>query len=123
MSDTNGRPIMTITPGDAAPFRIGGMPVVIAQQMPDVAAGSMPVAYGNWRQAYMVVNRKAVTMQLDPFSAGFCVLFKFEASAALFARMRRGCCASARALPPRGDEGTIARAHTTSHAPNVDSLI
>jgi len=32
MSDTNGRPIMTITPGDAAPFRIGGMPVVIAQQ-------------------------------------------------------------------------------------------
>jgi len=40
-----------------------------------------------------------------------------------FVRTRRGCCASARALPPRGDEGTIARAHTTSHAPNVDSLI
>jgi HK97 family phage major capsid protein len=50
MSDANGRPIMTMTPGDAAPFRIGGAPVVIASQMLDVAAGSTPVAYGNWKQ-------------------------------------------------------------------------
>jgi hypothetical protein len=27
----------------------------------------------------MVVNRKGVTMQADPCSAGFCHLFKFEA--------------------------------------------
>jgi hypothetical protein len=27
----------------------------------------------------MVVNRKGVTLQQDPFSAGFCVLEKFEA--------------------------------------------
>jgi HK97 family phage major capsid protein len=40
MSDANGRPIMTSTPGDAVPFRIGGAPVVIAMQMPDVAPGS-----------------------------------------------------------------------------------
>jgi len=46
--------------------------------MPDVAPGSLPVAYGNWNLVYMVVNRKAVTMQQDPYSAGFCVLYKFE---------------------------------------------
>jgi HK97 family phage major capsid protein len=47
--------------------------------MPDAVAGATPVAYGNWNQTYMVVNRKGVTMQNDPFSAGFCHLFKFEA--------------------------------------------
>ena len=52
--------------------------VNIATQMPDVAGGATPVAFGNWNQAYMVVNRKAITMQNDPYSAGFCVLFKFE---------------------------------------------
>jgi HK97 family phage major capsid protein len=78
MSDANGRPIMTAGPTEAAPFLLGGAPVVIATQMPDVSPGTTPVAYGNWKQAYMVVNRKAVTMQQDPCSAGFCVLFKFE---------------------------------------------
>jgi hypothetical protein len=43
MSDANGRPIMTITPGDAVPSRIGGAPVIIATQMPDVVPGSTPV--------------------------------------------------------------------------------
>jgi len=91
-------PLMTATPSEAAPFLLGGAPVVIATQMPDVVAGSTPVAHGNWKQAYMVVNRKGVTMQSDPYSAGFCVLQKFEAraSAALwFVQTRRGCCASA----------------------------
>jgi HK97 family phage major capsid protein len=79
MSDANGRPIMTVAPTEAAPFLLAGSPVVIANQLPDVAPGATPIAYGNWKQAYMVVNRKGVTMQSDPYSAGFCVLQKFEA--------------------------------------------
>jgi HK97 family phage major capsid protein len=79
MSDAMGRPIMIASPLVAGQYIIAGSPVVIANQMPDVVAGATPVAYGNWQQAYMVVNRKAVTMQQDPYSAGFCVLFKFEA--------------------------------------------
>jgi HK97 family phage major capsid protein len=79
MSDANGRPIMVSMPTEAGQYAIGGSPVVISTQMPDVAPGNTPVAFGNWRQAYMVVNRKAVTMQQDPYSAGFGVLFKFDA--------------------------------------------
>ena len=52
---------------------------MLAPGMPNVETGSTPVAFGNWRQAYMVVNRRAVTMQVDPFSAGWCTLFKFDA--------------------------------------------
>jgi HK97 family phage major capsid protein len=70
---------MTANRSQAAPFLLGGVPVIIATQMPDVAPGAMPVAYGNWQEVYTVVNRKGVTMQQDPYSAGFCVLYKFEA--------------------------------------------
>jgi len=78
LSDTAGRPIMVQSPVEGGQMLISGTQVVIANQMPDVAPGSLPVAYGNWNLVYMVVNRKAVTMQQDPYSAGFCVLYKFE---------------------------------------------
>ncbi|WP_338830238.1 phage major capsid protein [Bradyrhizobium sp. 27S5] len=79
LSDANGRPIMMQSPQDPLTFNLLGSPVKIATQMPDVAPGATPVAYGNWKSAYMIANRKAVTMQHDPYSAGFCSLFKFEA--------------------------------------------
>ena len=79
LSDASGRPIMVASPTQNGQYLISGSGVTIATQMPNVEPGSTPVAYGNWKQAYMVVNRKAVTMQQDPYSAGFCILFKFEA--------------------------------------------
>jgi HK97 family phage major capsid protein len=74
-----GRPILLSNPTDAGTFMLAGSPVQIVTQMPNVAPGSLPVAFGNWKEVYMIVNRKAVTMLQDPYSAGFCVLFKFEA--------------------------------------------
>jgi HK97 family phage major capsid protein len=79
MSDANGRPILVPSLQDPLVFTLLGSPLKIATQMPDVAPGATPVAYGNWKSAYMIANRKAITMQHDPYSAGFCSLFKFEA--------------------------------------------
>lgn len=79
MSDAGGRPMWSTMPGEEPGFRLAGAPIFIASQMPDVAPGSTPIAYGNFRQAYMIVWRKAVTMQVDPYTAGFCILYKFEA--------------------------------------------
>lgn len=79
MSDSNGRPIMLPSPTDSGVFLINGSPVVLSTQMPSVVPGATPVGYGGWNQVYTVANRKATTMTVDPFSAGFCVLFRFEA--------------------------------------------
>jgi len=79
MSDANGRPIILNNPTEAGQMVINGSRVVIVQQMPTVETGHTPIAYGNWNRVYMVVNRKNVTMQQDPYSAGFCILYKFEA--------------------------------------------
>jgi HK97 family phage major capsid protein len=79
MSDGIGRPIMIADPTQGGRMVIGGRPVVIATQMPDVAPGSTPVAYGDWAEAYTLIVRKGTTLIQDPYSAGFCVLLKFEA--------------------------------------------
>jgi HK97 family phage major capsid protein len=79
MSDSNGRPIMLPSPVEPGQYLINGSRVIIATQMPDVAPGATPVAFGAWDVVYLVVTRKAVTMQADPYSAGYCLLYKFEA--------------------------------------------
>jgi len=78
MTDANGRPIIVPSLQDPLVFTLLGWPLKIATQMPDCVPGATPIAYGNWKQTYMIANRKAVTMQHDPYSAGFCSLFKFE---------------------------------------------
>jgi HK97 family phage major capsid protein len=60
-------------------FTLAGSPINIASQMPDVSPGSTPIAFGNWERAYTVVERKAVTILVNPYTAGFCRIFKFEA--------------------------------------------
>jgi HK97 family phage major capsid protein len=57
---------------------LAGSPINIVTWMPDVASTATPIAFGNWRETYMVVTRQATTMRPDPYSAGFCTLFRFE---------------------------------------------
>jgi HK97 family phage major capsid protein len=79
MSSTDGRPLLSALPAGMPGFALAGSPIVIASQMPDVQPGATPILFGNLRAAYVIVDRKAVTMQTDPYSAGFCILYKFEA--------------------------------------------
>lgn len=79
MSDANSRPIWSQAPEAGGALRVMGEATRIVTQMPDVATGATPVAIGNWRETYTVVTRKAVSMQRDDYSAGFCVVFKFDA--------------------------------------------
>lgn len=79
MSDAIGRPLFGQLPSGIAGFMLAGSPINIVTWMPDVGAGSTPIAFGDWKRTYAIVNRKATTMLTDPFSAGFCTLYKFEA--------------------------------------------
>jgi HK97 family phage major capsid protein len=53
--------------------------VVLATQFQDCIPGATPIAFGNWDKVYTLANRKAVQMQIDDYSAGFCRLWKWEA--------------------------------------------
>jgi HK97 family phage major capsid protein len=78
MSDALNRPLWGQLPGGVPGFMLAGSPIVIVSQMPDVQPGATPIAFADWKAAYTIVNRRATTMITDPFSAGFCSLFKFD---------------------------------------------
>jgi HK97 family phage major capsid protein len=50
-------------------------PVVEAEDMPDVAANSLSVAFGDFGRGYLVVDRAGVRVLRDPFTAKPYVLF------------------------------------------------
>ena len=50
-------------------------PVIEAEDMPDIAAGSLSIAFGDFARGYLVVDRAGVTVLRDPYSAKPYVLF------------------------------------------------
>lgn len=97
ISDANGRPILIQDLQNPLRWLLLGHPVTISNFWPDVAPGATPVAFGDWKAAYLLINRKALTILPDPYSIGWCVLFK------LYARLGGGivCANAARLLRVR----------------------
>lgn len=50
-------------------------PLVEAEDMPDIAANSLSIAFGDFRRGYLVVDRVGVRVLRDPYSAKPYVLF------------------------------------------------
>jgi len=64
-------------PGVAAGARatLLGFDLVEAEDMPDIGAGTTPVAFGDFRRGYLVVDRTGVNVLRDPYTAKPYVLF------------------------------------------------
>ena len=52
-----------------------GFRVTEMEDMPDIAAGSKPIAFGDFRRGYLIVDRQGIQVLRDPFSAKPYVLF------------------------------------------------
>jgi HK97 family phage major capsid protein len=57
------------------PASLMGFPIAEAEEMPNVAADSLSVAFGDFRAGYLVVDRAGVRILRDPYSAKPYVLF------------------------------------------------
>ncbi len=53
---------------EGQPDRLLGYPVVEAEDMPDVAAGAFPIAFGNFRAGYLIAERQQTTILRDPYT-------------------------------------------------------
>jgi len=53
---------------EGRPDRLLGYPVVEAEDMPDVAAGAFPIAFGNFKAGYLIAERSATSILRDPFT-------------------------------------------------------
>lgn len=57
------------------PERLNGIPVRVDQYMPALAAGSLSMALGDFKQAYQIVDRMGIRTLRDPFTAKPYVVF------------------------------------------------
>jgi HK97 family phage major capsid protein len=53
---------------EGQPSRLLGYPVVEAEDMPDIAANTLPIAFGNFKAGYLIAERRATTILRDPFT-------------------------------------------------------
>ncbi|MBY6127177.1 phage major capsid protein [Qipengyuania aquimaris] len=53
---------------EGQPDRLLGYPVIEAEDMPDIAAGEYPIAFGNFRHGYLIAERSATQVLRDPFT-------------------------------------------------------
>ncbi len=53
---------------EGQPDRLLGYPVIEAEDMPDVAGGAFPIAFGNFKAGYIIAERSATQILRDPFT-------------------------------------------------------
>ena len=53
---------------EGQPARLLGYPVVEAEDMPDIGAGAFPIAFGNFKNGYLIAERKTTTILRDPYT-------------------------------------------------------
>ena len=53
---------------EGQPRPLLGYPVVEAEDMPDIAANALPIAFGNFKAGYLIAERSATQILRDPFT-------------------------------------------------------
>jgi HK97 family phage major capsid protein len=75
MKDADGRFLWSDGLAAGEPARLMGYPVLVAEDMPDIAANAYAMAFGDFRAGYTVAERPDLRVLRDPFSAKPHVLF------------------------------------------------
>ena len=75
MKDLDGRFLWSDGLAAGEPARLLGYPVLVAEDMPDIATGARAVAFGDFRAGYTIAERPDLRVLRDPFSAKPHVLF------------------------------------------------
>jgi HK97 family phage major capsid protein len=73
--DADGNYLWRPPASPGQPASLMGFAIAEAEDMPDVAADSLSIAFGDFRAGYLVVDRTGVRVLRDPYSAKPYVLF------------------------------------------------
>lgn len=75
IKDADGRFLWSDGLAAGEPARLLGYPVLIAEDMPDIASGEAAIAFGDFGAGYTIAERPDLRILRDPFSAKPNVLF------------------------------------------------
>lgn len=68
LKDGQGRYLLQESLRDGLPNTIAGAPYFVANDMPDVAAGTIPIVYGDFRRGYAIVDNVNIEFLEDPYT-------------------------------------------------------
>lgn len=77
LKDNNGQYLLQLGLG-ALPNTIAGVPYVLANDMPDVAANAFPILLGDYRKAFYIVDSAEVTVLEDPYTQAISGVRRFN---------------------------------------------
>lgn len=75
IKDADGYPLWQPGLANGQPATLLGFPITEAEDMPDIAANSLSIAFGDFRRGYLIVDRMGVRVLRDPYSSKPYVLF------------------------------------------------
>jgi len=75
MKDANGHYLWQPASAPGQSPTLHGFPVTEAEDMPDIAADSLSLAFGDFRRGYLIVDRLGIRVLRDPYSSKPYVLF------------------------------------------------
>ncbi len=75
LKDSDGRHLWADGLSSGEPARLLGYPVLIAEDMPDIASNAFAIAFGDFNAGYTIAERPDIRVLRDPFSAKPHVLF------------------------------------------------
>ena len=75
LKDADGRFLWSDGVANGEPPRLMGYRVLISEDMPDIAASSYSIAFGNFESGYTIAERPDLRILRDPYSAKPHVLF------------------------------------------------
>ncbi|MEL7114221.1 MAG: phage major capsid protein [Pseudomonadota bacterium] len=75
LKDADGRFLWTDSLVAGEPSRLLGYPVLVSEEMPDIATGALAVAFGDFRAGYTIAERPDLRILRDPYSAKPHVMF------------------------------------------------
>lgn len=68
LKGTDGQYLYQNSLVDGHPVRLLGYPVLEAEDMPDIGAGNVPIAFGNFAAGYLITERSTTTILRDPYT-------------------------------------------------------
>ena len=75
MKTTTGEYLWAPPVAVGQPATLMNFPLVEAEDMPDIAAGAFPIAFGNFLRGYLIVDRMGVRVLRDPYSSKPYILY------------------------------------------------
>ena len=75
LKDSDGNYLWSPGTAPSAKATLMGFDLVEAEDMPDIAAAATPIAFGDFRRGYLVVDRTGVNVLRDPYTSKPYVLF------------------------------------------------